>query len=79
LAPPFWRDRFGAAVLAQDSLAQRCFGAGRFGATTGKQRHKYKYEMCGEARVCLRPSLPVKECGLKVLYCRISDKLCHLT
>jgi len=22
LAPPFWRDRFGAAVLAQDILAQ---------------------------------------------------------
>ena len=63
LAPPLWRDRFGAAVLAQNVLAQRRFGAGRFGATTGKQRHKYK--LWG---VCLRPSLPVKECGLKVFF-----------
>jgi len=58
LAPPFWRDRFGAGQ----------FGAGRFGASTDKQRHKYKYEMSGEAKFCLRPSVPVKECGLKVLY-----------
>ena len=35
LALPFWRRRFGAGR----------FGAGRFGATTGKQRHKYKYEV----------------------------------
>ena len=27
LKPPFWRDRFGAAVLAQDDLAQRRFVA----------------------------------------------------
>ena len=28
LAPPFWRDRFGATVLAQDVLAKSRFGAG---------------------------------------------------
>ena len=32
LAPPFWRDRFGATVLAQDVLAKNRFGAGSFGA-----------------------------------------------
>ena len=32
LAPPFWRDRFGAGVLALAVLAHGRFGAGRFGA-----------------------------------------------
>jgi hypothetical protein len=33
LAPPFWRDCFGATDLTLDVLAQSRFGAGHFSAT----------------------------------------------
>ena len=44
LAPPVWRDRFGAGVLAPTVLAHGRFGAGRFGAT---EQIPYKPERVG--------------------------------
>src|SRR6218665_992695 len=67
LAPPIWRDRFGAAVLAQESSAHRRFGAGRFGATIGFLISCGLYTIGRIMEMTVPTTMPIAEATLRRL------------